>query len=579
MSKLGRVGPYTLLERLGRGGMGEVYLAQSKKGDPVALKMLRDTLDSDPDARLRLKREVQALRRVESPYVTRVLGADLDCDRPYLVMQHIEGDTLLDVVRRDGPLSGTELLVLAQAMAAALAIVHAAGVIHRDLKPGNVLMGTEGPVLIDFGIAQLMDATRLTMTGTFLGTPGYAAPELFADEQVAEPADVHAWAATVAFAATGRPTFGGGTAEAQMYAVLNGKADLAGVPAALLPLVRAALHREPVKRPTAAVLADRLTRLVRVADPAHRRQDDTAAGRGRVAAAPPAKATAARNGSPRSGSTSTVPPKSVPPKSVPPKSGPSKSGPKSVPPKAAVPKSAASKSVPPKAAVQRAPSPKGASAQAAVAVSADDTPRPRRRRRPEAGADGVRRRRRAGADGQVASHVGALPAGNTTLMTLAVLAVPCVVAMVVWPVATFAVTALFGTLTRATWMGHWMVRKRRSARVRLLLRVVGFPASLAASLVTAIAWPGVPAALAAGATLWLTSGAQVHHAWWVESPVPVTVAGVVFGIVFGAIIGRELERVGPRLPELRRDGLRAFAVLGGFVAVCAVAVRVVALGF
>ncbi|SDI32644.1 Serine/threonine protein kinase [Sinosporangium album] len=493
MSKLGRVGPYTLLERLGRGGMGEVYLAQGKRGDRVALKMLRDPLDDDPDARLRLRREVTALRRVESPYVACVLDADLDGDRPYLVMEHIKGDTLLDAVKKRGPIEGPELVALAHGIATALAIVHAAGVVHRDLKPANVLIGAEGPVLIDFGIAQVVDATRLTMTGTFLGTPGYSAPELFADESVAEPADVHAWAATVAFAATGRPTFGGGTVEAQMYAVVNGKADLDGVPASLLPLLRAALNREPVKRPTAAILADRLARLARAVE----------APRGRR--------------------------------------------------------------------------PKPAQRPTSTAQPGNPGKPAKRRSRAVGGAASRSGRRRGAEEESVASPVGALPAGNATLATLAVMAVPCVVAMVVWPLATFAVTAAFGVITRAVWMGHWMVRKRRSARVRAALRIVCFPASLAGALVATIAWPGVPAAVAAGGTLWAISGTLLDSAWWTGNPVPVTIAGVVFGVVFGATIGRELERVSPQLPELRKEGLRALAVLGGFVAVCAVAVRVVAL--
>ncbi|WP_346115273.1 serine/threonine-protein kinase, partial [Nonomuraea maheshkhaliensis] len=278
MSKLGKVGPYTLIERLGRGGMGEVYLASTRRGEQVALKVLHD-LAEDETSRIRLEREVRALRRVESPYVAKVLDADLNGARPYLVMEHIEGVTLLDQVRQSGPLDVAGLVDMAQGIAAALAIIHAAGVVHRDLKPGNIIMGTQGPVLIDFGIAQVLDATRLTMTGTFLGTPGYTAPEIFADENVDSPADVHAWAATVAFAATGRPTFGRGTAEAQMYAVLNGQADLKGVPVELLPLVRAALNREPGKRPTAALLADRLSRLARATNAT---ETDPPAGGGRA---------------------------------------------------------------------------------------------------------------------------------------------------------------------------------------------------------------------------------------------------------------------------------------------------------
>src|SRR5690606_17542580 len=268
--RLGRVGPYVLLERLGRGGMGEVYLAASRRGERVALKLLRDPVD-DPAARLRLEREVRALRRVNSLHVAKVLDAHLSGDRPYLVMEYIEGETLLEAVRRGGPLPEPELIRLAQRLAAALAVIHAAGIVHRDVKPANVLLAERGPVLIDFGIAQVVDATRVTETGTFLGTPGYSAPELFANQPAGQPADVHAWAATVAFAATGRPTFGEGSAEAQTYAILNGKPVLAGVPPALLPLIRAALHRDPARRPTAAVLADRLARLARaVGDPPRR---------------------------------------------------------------------------------------------------------------------------------------------------------------------------------------------------------------------------------------------------------------------------------------------------------------------
>ena len=146
MGRLGRVGPYTLLERLGRGGMGEVYLASGRRGDNVALKVLHDTLDADSEARIRLEREVRALRRVESPYVARVVDADLDGDRPYLVMEHIEGETLLERVEARPPAARSACSRLAQGLAIALSIIHAAGVVHRDLKPANVLVnGTTSP--------------------------------------------------------------------------------------------------------------------------------------------------------------------------------------------------------------------------------------------------------------------------------------------------------------------------------------------------------------------------------------------------------------------------------------------------
>jgi hypothetical protein len=161
-------------------------------------------------------------------------------------------------------------------------------------------------------------------------------------------------------------------------------------------------------------------------------------------------------------------------------------------------------------------------------------------------------------------------------MVLAVLTVPSVVTSVIWPPATFAITAGLGVLARAVWSGHWLVRNRRPERLRGLLRVLSFPLTLAGSLISAVVWPGVPAGAAAALALWLASGSRLDREWWTD-PGPVTLAGVVFGIVCGGIIGREVERVGAHMPELRREGLRALAVLGGFVALCTAAVRGVSL--
>ncbi|MGW4795781.1 serine/threonine protein kinase, partial [Nonomuraea sp. NPDC004297] len=169
-----------------------------------------------------------------------------------------------------------------------------------------------------------------------------------------------------------------------------------------------------------------------------------------------------------------------------------------------------------------------------------------------------------------------LPAGNGALLMLAVLAVPCVVASVIWPIASIAITTAFVVLTRTLWMSHWMVRKRSSARTRVALRVLLFPVALAGAAVTAVVWPGLPVAVAAGGALWATGGGQIDSDWW-QQAAPVTVAGVVFGMLCGGITGREIERIGHRLPDLRREGLRALAVLGGFVALCAAAVRAIAL--
>ncbi|MFC4061012.1 serine/threonine-protein kinase [Planomonospora corallina] len=555
MGRLGRVGPYTLVERLGRGGMGEVYLATTRRGEKVALKMLHTVVDADSEARIRLEREVRALRRVESPYVARVVDADLDGDRPYLVMEHIEGDTLLERVRRDGPLQGAELITVAHGLAMALSIIHAAGVVHRDLKPANVLLSPSGePVLIDFGIAQVLDATRLTMTGTFLGTPGYAAPELFADEPVGEPADVHAWAATVAFAATGRPTFGRGSVEAQMYAVLNGRADLAGVPAALLPLVRAALHREAAKRPTAALLSGRLARLSRAASAS--------------APAGPASAAASPPSSRKTGQKATGPQKT----GTGPRTGPQRTG-----AQPAVPVPVRQESRTGGAAREKEPARTARPGTGDIPKGSRRSPRAVRAVRAVRTTGGGRQTDSAlAAETATPGRAGPLPAGNVTLLLIALLAVPCVVASVIWPPVVFAVTGLFTVLVRALWTGHWLVRKRRSTRVRVLLRVLGFPVTFAGSLLTAAVWPGAPAAGLAAAAFWLAEGGALPPDWW-QRPAPVAVAGVVFGVVCGAITGREVEQAGSRLPDLRREGLRAMVVLGGFTALCAAAVRVVAL--
>jgi hypothetical protein len=200
---------------------------------------------------------VETMRRVRSPYVADVIDADLAGDTPYIVTRYVPGRTLEQVVTEAGPLPPPTLARLACGLADALAAVHAAGVVHRDLKPSNVMLLNELPVVIDFGIAQGPDATRLTMTGMFMGTPGYLAPEIIEGQPSSEASDVHAWGATVAFAATGHPPFGSGGYEAIFYRIVNGQPDLLGAPSSLLPLLTAALARDPGLRPSAAQLSAR----------------------------------------------------------------------------------------------------------------------------------------------------------------------------------------------------------------------------------------------------------------------------------------------------------------------------------
>src|SRR6266581_5150302 len=249
-----RLGPYRLLGQIGEGGMGVVYMARDASGQTVALKVLRSVAAEEPMARRRLAREVETMQRVRSPYVAEVIGADLAGDMPYIVTRYVPGRTLEQVVTESGPLPPPTLARLACGLADALAAVHAAGVVHRDLKPSNVMLLDELPVVIDFGIAQGPEATRLTLTGMFMGTPGYLAPEVIEGQPSSQASDVHAWGATVAFAATGRPPYGTGSYEGIFYRIVNGQADLSGVPGPLLPLLAAALARDPAHRPPAVQL-------------------------------------------------------------------------------------------------------------------------------------------------------------------------------------------------------------------------------------------------------------------------------------------------------------------------------------
>jgi hypothetical protein len=249
------LGPYRLQDRLGEGGMGVVHLARDPEGRPVAVKVLHPLGTEGVNARRRLAREVETMRRVRSPYVAEVVDADVTGEYPYIVTRFVPGPTLDEMVRGRGPLSGQGLRRLAYGMAEALTAIHAAGVVHRDLKPGNVMLTADRPIVIDFGIAQAGDATRLTQTGLVMGTPGYLAPEVIEGQPSSPASDIHSWGSTMAFAATGHLPFGGGSYETIFYRIVSGRADLTGVPAPLVPLISAALARDPSHRPSASWLS------------------------------------------------------------------------------------------------------------------------------------------------------------------------------------------------------------------------------------------------------------------------------------------------------------------------------------
>lgn len=253
-----KIGPYRVIEKIGEGGMGVVYLGMDSDRRRVAIKVLGPAVAGDPNARQRLAREVETMQRVRNRYVAEVLDADVHGPAPYIVTRFVPGRTLEDTVRQDGPLRGMALDALAEGLAEALTAIHAAGVVHRDLKPGNVMLDAGQPVLIDFGIAHVPDSTRLTKTGLVMGTPGYLAPEVIEGSPSSGASDVHSWGATVAYAATGRQPFGTGTFQTIFFRVLEGRPDVDGIPPRLLPFVTAALSTDPQSRPSARWLAGQL---------------------------------------------------------------------------------------------------------------------------------------------------------------------------------------------------------------------------------------------------------------------------------------------------------------------------------
>ncbi|MDT0213127.1 protein kinase [Rothia sp. ARF10] len=243
------LGSYRLVQRLGEGGMGVVHLALDRQGKAVAIKVLRPHVAHDPAARARLSREVDTLSRIRSPRVAPVIDADIDGERPFIVTRYVPGPPLDEVVGSIGPMGADDLHRLGRGLAEALDVIHDSDVVHRDLKPGNVLMVDGDPVVIDFGIAHVMDDIRLTMTGLVMGTPGYLSPEVVEGQPVSPATDWWGWAATLAYAASGHPPFGRGPMDVVLNRVTAGDPDLRGVDARIAPLLYAALAPDPHDRP------------------------------------------------------------------------------------------------------------------------------------------------------------------------------------------------------------------------------------------------------------------------------------------------------------------------------------------
>ena len=252
------VGGYTLMSRLGSGAMGSVWRVRDDGGHQYAMKILRDSLSDDDDsaqrqrdqltARERLRREAMALRKVRHPGVCGIVDMELDDALAFIVTELIEGKNLREDVRINGRYVGDDLERLARKLIEAVRAVHAAGIVHRDIKPTNVMVSNTGPVLVDFGIAMGEGESHVTRTGLVMGTPGFIAPEIIDGAESDEKTDWWSVASVLAFAATGKPVFGTKPMMTVLERAAAGSADLAGLPAGTMAAFRATLNPDRTKR-------------------------------------------------------------------------------------------------------------------------------------------------------------------------------------------------------------------------------------------------------------------------------------------------------------------------------------------
>ncbi|MFJ4492015.1 serine/threonine-protein kinase [Streptomyces diastaticus] len=252
------VGSFRLHRRLGAGGMGVVYLGSDRRGQRVALKVIRPDLAEDQEFRSRFAREVSAARRIRGGCTARLVAADLEADRPWFATQYVPGPSLHDKVADEGALPAADVASVGAALSEGLVAVHEAGVVHRDLKPSNILLSPKGPRIIDFGIAWATGASTLTHVGTAVGSPGFLAPEQVRGAAVTPATDVFSLGATLAYAAMADSPFGHGSSDVMLYRVVHEEPHLAGVPDALAPLLLACLAKVPEERPSTLELSLRL---------------------------------------------------------------------------------------------------------------------------------------------------------------------------------------------------------------------------------------------------------------------------------------------------------------------------------
>ncbi|MBO2452692.1 serine/threonine protein kinase [Actinomadura barringtoniae] len=253
-----RVGPYRLLGRLGAGGMGQVFLGQSPGRRPVAVKLVRPELADDERFRERFASEVAAARRVGGFYTAQVVDAGPEADPPWLVTAYVPGPSLEQAMRSNGPLPEATIGVLGAGLAEGLAAIHDCGLVHRDLKPGNVILAEDGPRVIDFGIARALDASHHTRS--VIGTPPFMSPEQTYGTEIGPASDVFSFGSVLVYAATGHGPFGEGPFEPLIFRIRHDPPNLAGLPAPFADLVIGCLAKEPSDRPGLSEVLDHFAR-------------------------------------------------------------------------------------------------------------------------------------------------------------------------------------------------------------------------------------------------------------------------------------------------------------------------------
>ena len=254
-----QVSVFRLQSRLGAGGMGRVYLASSPGGRAVAVKVVHPELARDPEFMRRFRREVEAAEAVSGVYTAPVVGAGPDDSPPWLATAYVPGPSLAELVAGAGPLPEAAVWRLAGGLVEALQAIHGRGLVHRDLKPGNILIAADGPRVIDFGISRAMHGIALTATHTTMGTPAYMSPEQAESREIGPASDVFSLGSVLAFAATGKAPFDGGDMMSVIYRIVHAEPDLSRLPPALGRLVAGCLAKDPASRPSLAALLGTVT--------------------------------------------------------------------------------------------------------------------------------------------------------------------------------------------------------------------------------------------------------------------------------------------------------------------------------